>query len=199
MQQATRRLDELFAAGCLDRRVESLPEQIDSLTDGGHDLSILSDKEFDTFRSLTPLFKQMCHELAAYSIPHTLVHGDLHSGNVSRKDDKFVYFDWTDACVSHPFFDLSILIDYEAPQRDGPLAGHHLLSTYFSVWTEYEPIERLWQAWELARPLAALHQAVSYRYILMGQDKTSTVDIISGYPMWIRRALRALPDLTMSY
>ena len=56
-----------------------------------------------------PRFIEMGRELAALPIPQTLVHGDLHLSNVSRQAGQYVLFDWTDACVSHPFFDMFLM------------------------------------------------------------------------------------------
>ena len=57
-------------------------------------------------RRLEPALEQLCRRLDALGPPATLVHGDLHMLNVARLNGELVYFDWTDACISHPFLDL---------------------------------------------------------------------------------------------
>ena len=47
-------------------------------------------------------------ELAA--LPDTLVHGDFHPGNAFFDGDRAVIFDWSDACVAHPLFDLHLYL-----------------------------------------------------------------------------------------
>jgi aminoglycoside phosphotransferase (APT) family kinase protein len=39
----------------------------------------------------------------------SLVHGDLHLGNVAKGPGGPLIFDWTDACVAHPFLDLATI------------------------------------------------------------------------------------------
>ena len=100
---ATQRIDSLFAAGCLDRRLHILATQIDPLLNDEDVLADLNRSEIEQLRAHRSQLKTMCHELANYAIPQTLVHGDLHSGNIAVQNDNFIYFDWTDCCVAHPF------------------------------------------------------------------------------------------------
>jgi aminoglycoside phosphotransferase (APT) family kinase protein len=86
--------------------------------------------------------------LASYAVPHTLVHGDLHLGNVARCAGSYLFFDWTDACVAHPFFDTISIF-----QAKDPNVLARLRNSYLGVWAAYEPIERLLEAWTLAKPL----------------------------------------------
>ena len=57
-------------------------------------------------QALAPHLKNLCSQLAKYRIPQTLVHGDLHLGNVALYEDNYILFDWTDSCIAHPFFDM---------------------------------------------------------------------------------------------
>ena len=60
-------------------------------------------------RAALPQVLAGCQELAGHAVPPSLVHGDLHLGNVARGPAGYRFFDWTDACVAHPFFDLLTL------------------------------------------------------------------------------------------
>jgi Phosphotransferase enzyme family len=106
-----------------------------------------------------------CAELAGYAVPPSLGHGDLHLSNVARGPAGYLFFDWTDACVAHPFLDLATIrrgtaftdATEEAELRE------RLRQAYLPAWASFEPPGRLARAFELAAPLGALHQAVSYR------------------------------------
>ena len=48
---------------------------------------------------------------ASYGIAETLQHDDLHDGQVFLKDGQHLVMDWGDACISHPFFTLSVTLE----------------------------------------------------------------------------------------
>jgi hypothetical protein len=50
-------------------------------------------------------------ELASFGIPETIQHDDLHDGQVFLSDGRYLLFDWGDACLSHPFFTLSVTLE----------------------------------------------------------------------------------------
>ena len=187
---ATRRrgLGDLLAIGCLDRRLERLAAQVDPLLEDTATLaSQLDAAEIERLRALGPRLQAICAELASYAVPHTLVHGDLHLGNVARSAGSYLFFDWTDACVSHPFFDTISIF-----QAKDPNVQARLHDSYLGVWAAYEPIERLFEAWKLAKPLCALHQAVSYQHIGATLEVTLKPELASGLPYWLRTLLQSL-------
>ena len=102
--------------------------------------------------------KDTCRRLAGFGLPDTLVHGDLHPGNVARIDGELAYFDWTDACIAHPFFDLQSL----QWQKDEATRAA-LLDAYLGAWEGVESPERLREAAALAAIVTPLHHAVSYQ------------------------------------
>jgi hypothetical protein len=183
-------VEELFSVGCLDRRLHILRGQIDPLLSDDDSLALLSQHEITQLRSLAPRLKAMCDRLAEYRVPSTLNHGDLHSGNITG--ESLLFFDWTDACIAHPFLDLSTVVtdmDVFTPED-----RQRVLDTYLNLWTAYEPMDRLHAMWTLAEPLGALHQAVSYQHILAALEPTSRQEMIWGVPEWLRRMLKSMPQ-----
>jgi len=87
-----------------------------------------------------------------------LVHGDLHPGNVMVDGDELRIFDWSDACVSHPFFDLPTFLTRASDE----VARELMLGAYLDAWTDLASLDALRAAYELALPLAHVHHAVSY-------------------------------------
>jgi hypothetical protein len=67
-----------------------------------------------------------------------------------------------------------------------------LRNSYLGVWAAYEPIERLLEAWKLAKPLWALHQAVSYQHIVATLEDTSKPELAPGLSYWLRTLLQSL-------
>ena len=55
--------------------------------------------------------EHMCDELAGYGLPETIQHDDFHDGQVFVRDGRYLLLDWGDACVSHPFFTLSVTLE----------------------------------------------------------------------------------------
>ena len=69
----------------------------------------LSPDEEAGLRAAVPGLQARCAELAGNAVPPALVHGDLHLSNVARRPGGYLFFDWTDACVAHPFLDLATI------------------------------------------------------------------------------------------
>lgn len=111
-----------------------------------------------------PRLRALCAELAGYGIADTLQHGDLHCGNVATGADGFVFFDWTDAAVGHPFVD-AIAVGQE-PDPDG---RDRLRRAYLAAWPAAAA------AWPAAEVLSAANQAVSYLSLDTFLGPSSTV------------------------
>lgn len=180
------RVDELLAVGCIDRRPEWLARQIGALLADEAALAGLDVAEIARLRSLESRFRDLCRRLAEGPVPNALVHGDLHLGNVGRRDGSYLFFDWTDACVAHPFLDLiDVIWEEDSNAREA------LLRAYLAPWAEFATTERLLELWQVAEPLLSLNQAVSYRFIAAGIEPGSTQDLGWALPHWLRRVLGA--------
>jgi aminoglycoside phosphotransferase (APT) family kinase protein len=117
-------------------------------------------------------------------VPASLVHGDLHLDNVARPEGRFVFFDWTDACLAHPFLDLiDILGERDAATRE------LLQKQYLDEWLEYESPGRLREMWALAAPLSAAHQAVSYQHLIEGAEESEKPHLSWAMPEWLPKIL----------
>ncbi len=178
----------LLAAGCNDRRLDWLAAQSSEwLTEV--DLSRwLPADEIAELRSAEPRLSEMCADLASLPVPHTIVHGDLHLGNVARGPAGFVIFDWTDACVAHPFIDM-IAIGYE---EDEAVAAR-LLDAYLAEWSGVASAAELRNAWRLAEPLTALNHAINYVSLWSNVDaEAADREFGSATRRFLRRLLDAI-------
>jgi hypothetical protein len=96
-------VDALLALGVPDMRLATLP-------DGYAQLMNLLDAE-DRYRDGLALVVELGEELATFGIAETLQHDDLHDGQVFVRNGTHLVMDWGDACISHPFFTLSVTLE----------------------------------------------------------------------------------------
>jgi Phosphotransferase enzyme family len=191
----------LLDAGCLDRRLDRLAAQAQAwlpaveATAGlpGIDPDTwLSPEEEAGLRAAVPRLQARCAELAGYAVPPSIVHGDLHLSNVARGPTGYLFFDWTGACVAHPFLDLATIRRGTAfvDSTDEAELRERLRQAYLPEWAAFEPPRRLAEAWELAAPLGALHQAVSYRSL--AARPPGDPHMAQSTAWWLRQVLAGL-------
>jgi len=156
-------LDLLRESGCQARSINNLVEQLYwhiqqpklavALNAGG--TSLVGD--------LHAKLEASVKQLKSYSLPNCLVHGDLHDNNVAKKGSSYLFFDWSDACISHPFMEGHIM--YRLPDS---AEKHVLIKRYLANWCQYLPEDELLQAWKVAEPLCYIHHAVTYASFVLG-------------------------------
>lgn len=175
-REAASHVDELLALGCPDRRTPVLIEDLQSLT---RREDLLEPHHRHALLDAIPALEERSGRLDTGPVPTSLVHGDLHAGNWTRATDgRWMIFDWTDACVAHPFVDLGLL-----PRKDTRLREARLRA-YLDGWGQQgEGGEQLAAD---AMAVAAAHHAISYQRI---------VDGVGGDdgPSWVP-SLRAFVD-----
>jgi hypothetical protein len=97
--------EDHVAHGVPDLRIAALPRSYDDLL--RHELPLERD-EIARLREFAPRFVELCGELAAYDVPETLQHDDLHMRNVYAQGERLRLLDWGDSSVSHPFASLVV-------------------------------------------------------------------------------------------
>ncbi|MDQ6694744.1 MAG: aminoglycoside phosphotransferase family protein [Chloroflexota bacterium] len=185
------RESDLLALGCADRRLGKLAAEIAPLLSDPSSTQGLEAGEVERLRALVPTLESMCARLASYNIPETLVHGDFYGGNTVVAGGHYMIFDWTDVALSHPFLDLVTGLHLDDPQLP-PEAVARLKSRYLAAWAEYGAPERLEEALQLALPLSAVYQSISYRAIFAQWEE-------GDYSRWeLRRAIPGFLRLVLS-
>ena len=170
--EAVKQVDKLLGTGCLDRRLTHLIGQVDGLVEDPNIVDQLDDSEIRKLRELIPRLKEKIGELTTFRVPETLVHGDLHLGNIAGRDGSLLVFDWTDGCVTHPFFDMmGIYVQKHEELRS------RFRNAYLDAWTEFESMNRLQRCWELAGSLYYLHHAISYQHITASLEAVSKPEL----------------------
>lgn len=157
------RIPDLLALGVPDRRLSVLPDLYESLLDDVDTLRIdrplgLTSEQYRRLLDLSPRVAELCEELATHTIGETLNHGDLTDANVFVSDGSFVFIDWGDSCVSHPFYSLrTVLVSAEISLRleENSPELRPLRDAYLEPWTRYESRKELLRALDLAGRLLA--------------------------------------------
>jgi Ser/Thr protein kinase RdoA (MazF antagonist) len=179
---------ERLLRACPDRRLEHLPAEAAWLLARP---GLADSVDAETWKRCTAFARHIeryVGELRACGVPETLVHGDFHLGNVAAEAGRLTLFDWTDACVSHPLFDLATVF-YDG--HDGPREA--ALDAYVHAWRAVVPAERLRRALPLADALACIHHAVSYERIAEGMEPGARWQVAGAAQGWLRRLAERAP------
>lgn len=174
-------IDDLQTMGVPDRRLARLPDLYEDLVNMVERLELntddgLSQAEIDHLRQLSSTTRKLCTDLAAFSIPETLHHGDLHDGNIFWRHEQPVFFDWGDASITHPFFSLrTVFVSVEISLNTAPDSPVHsrLRDTYLRSWSSFASPDILLQAFKLAQVLAPIISALSWYRALRSVDIVS--------------------------
>ena len=163
-------VQELLSLGMYDRRLSRLPhlftelmEQTESLRLGLEDG--LTMAEYQRLRDLRPLVMAWCEELAGNGLPETLMHEEIHDANVLVNGDRFIFTDWSDSSVSHPFFSMLVTLRAAAHRLKLEENGAEMMrlqDAYLEPWTKYATRAKLTAALKLAYHLAMITRALAW-------------------------------------
>lgn len=167
------RLSDLRALGVPERRLDALTVRIEPLlSDASATLpgqpAGLNDEQRATLRDLVPRLQAMSAELSSFGLPATLEHGDLWPGQIIGVDSGYAFIDWSDSSIAHPFFSLLLfLVEIEDYFPKAPGIRNRLRDAYLKPWRAFGGSAWLEHTFELAQPLAALHQALTYQEVVL--------------------------------
>lgn len=190
----------LTELGCPHRGLETLARRIPRLCADSGAMMLgetcgLSRPEIERVSSLAPTLLALCEELASYSIPLSLEHGDLFASNVLSTLTGPVYLDWSDSSLSHPFFSISQLTAEAASllPASSRESARHLRDHYLAPWAVVAPHDTLVRAFEIARVLAPVHLAATVHAELLPASGYRW-ELECSIPTFLRTALRLLLD-----
>ncbi len=153
-------IDKLIAAGVPDRR----------------DLSRLGTQ---------PWLAARMSAVASAGMPDTLVHGDLHPGNVIGDGSRRTIIDWGDSFIGHPGFDILRLTEDLSPAEAQPL-----IAAWADRWRELVPGCDPLAAVDALRPIAALRNAFVYADFLANIEPSEHAYHAADVPYWLAEATR---------
>jgi hypothetical protein len=184
------RADELRALECPDRPLASLPLEIEALA--RRDDLLDRDDAARLVRAL-PTLERRCAQLDALGFPPTLVHGDVSPGNVRWTGTRWLVYDWTDACIAHPFVELASPLSYEPDT----IVADARAREFAAAWAARATQQAADRALALAPTAGAAHQAISYARMLAGTDRTggdqASGDRLAAFARyWVGRLIASL-------
>ncbi|MFG2058610.1 phosphotransferase family protein [Micromonospora sp. NPDC048930] len=164
----------LVAAGVPDWRGPALARWIrDQLAP--HDTAVVAD--------LLGGLDDRLDQVRDCGLPDTLVHGDLHPGNVRGDGRRATFIDWGDAFVGHPAFDILRLTETLDAATAGPL-----LDAWAARWRADAPGSDPRRAVDLLRPVAPLRMAAVYAMFLAGIEPSEHPYHLGDVPACLKRA-----------
>ncbi len=200
-QDLTPRVGDLLALGVPDLRPPTLP---------GHYAALLADpgrlllgepdglavEDLTRLQRLVPDVARWAEQLASSGIPPTVQHDDLHHGNVFvRRSDAlpaYVFIDWGDASVAHPFGTLLVTLRSVAARLELPPTAPELgklRDAYLEPWTTDHGREELLAAVRAATELAKVGRALAWERALADSTEAERAPYAEAVPGWLRELL----------
>ena len=182
----------LLIAGCPDRRLDLLPTLLENALSETSLLLLkqergLPETEYVQLQAYLPQLRAVCIKLQQHGIPELLHHDDLHGGNMLFNGESFVFFDWAECAVTHPFCSLVIVERvFRYVLKFSPKTIIHLRDCYLQQWTQFEPIEDLRVACELAQRIGKLCRALTWGRLIASLSPDELWEYEAAYPYWLR-------------
>lgn len=164
----------LVAAGVPDRRGPALARWV---------RAALAPHDVSTVDGLLTGLDDRLDEIRRCGLPDTLVHGDLHPGNVRGDGERRVTIDWADAFVGHPAFGILRLTETLDPATAAPL-----LAAWAARWRADVPGCDPERAVTLLRPVGPLRLAAVYAMFLVGIEPSEHPYHAGDVPACLDRA-----------
>ena len=192
-------IPELLSLGLYDRRLARLPHLYSELLDASENLRIglkpgLTPGEHQRLQELQPKFSIWCEELDSFRLPETLTHEEIHDANVLVNGEQYLFIDWSDSSIAHPFFTMLVTLRAAAHRlnlaEDGPEIGR-LRDAYLEPWTKFETRSNLLVAFKLAYRLAMVNRAISWHQGTGSLSKKHKEPYADAVPGWLQDFLVA--------
>ncbi|MEU9940062.1 aminoglycoside phosphotransferase family protein [Streptomyces lavendulae] len=183
----TPRTAEIEALGVPAARTAGLPEVFDRLVAAN---TALDGDDRRALRALRPRLADWCAELADAGVADCLDHADLHEGQLfAPAPDRFTFFDWGDASVTHPFCGLLVPLR-AARARYGPAVLPRLRDAYLEPWGGAgADAAALRRAASLALRLGAIGRAGSWARLFPEAPAAGAGSGAADSARWLRELL----------
>jgi hypothetical protein len=172
----------LLDLGLPDWRIPALTEPAaHALEARAADLDVTARRVLE---ALIAGFEVRQRQLVECGIPDSLVHGDLHPGNVRGRGVDITILDWGDSGIGHPLLDVAAFTE-RMPAAQRALAERH----WMKRWQHEMPGSDPTRAEALVAPVAALRQALIYRKILDHIEPVERAYHEAEDLVWLRRTV----------
>jgi hypothetical protein len=166
----TAHVDALIAMGVPDRRREAFRRL-------ARDVAVDHD-----------LVGRLMADLARVPLPDTVVHEEIHDGNVVVRDGACLVIDWADSCVGHPFFGVVVglrSISDRLGLDPGAEPLERLVQAYLEPWSAVAPVADLRAVFPTAYRLGMLNRALSWGTGLADLTPASRAEHLAYVDAWV--------------
>ena len=192
-------VDELLSFGTPDRRLAVLPGLYSQLLEETGSLRIglelgLTPEEHRALLDLRPRFADLCAELDSIGLPATLTHEEFHENNVLFDGERYVFTDWSDCSVAHPFFTMIGTLRPTAYWLKLEEYGPEMMrmrDAYLEPWTKFATREKLLSAFNLAYRLGMANRSLSWNRVLRSLTEEQIEPYNDSVPGWLQDFLQA--------
>ena len=160
--------NELLEAHLRDLRIPRLVERIDPFIERMGELMAAQKKPVpppldpSELETLAEGLRESCALLASFGLPDTVGHTDCNPGNIIVSEDRCVFLDWSEACVTNPLLTFQYLREYMARAGiEEPGGGEQLAAVYLRPWKRLYPSSKLRRALALVPLIAVFSYAVA--------------------------------------
>ena len=193
------RSDELLTAGALDRRLKTLPGQLADLLSNQEALLIdrpdgLTAGQYRDLVEFVPRFASMCAALENYGLPETLHHDDFHGNNICVGDEGYLFFDWGESCIAHPFFTMVVTprgIEFFLKLSSESPVLAELRDLYLEPWTKFMGRRQLDDVYNLANLVGMVNRALTWYRVVSGIPEPYKSEEADAVPGWLIEFLEA--------
>ncbi|MEO8970323.1 MAG: phosphotransferase, partial [Ktedonobacteraceae bacterium] len=150
----------------------------------------ISQTELEQLCNFTPQVREMCDELASYQLPETLHHDDFHTNNILINEQSYVFFDWGDSAVTHPFCSMFAALrsaKYRLHYDEDALL--RLRDAYLEPWVihaVHASREHLLAAFSIAQRLAMLSRVLTWYLVVSPLEDRLKWEYADAFPFWLR-------------
>ncbi len=190
--------DKVLSLGCPDRRLHMLPSMFEELITNNSSLLMgqkggITESDLEQLHNFTPKVREMCDELASYQLPETLHHDDFHTNNILINERGYVFFDWGDSAVTHPFCSMFAALrsaHYRLHYADDALL--RLRGAYLEPWTSFASHlsrERLLAAFSIAQRLGMFSRTLTWYQVVSPLEDRVKWEYADAFPYWLKMFL----------
>jgi Ser/Thr protein kinase RdoA (MazF antagonist) len=126
-------------------------------------------------------------------VPLSLVHEEVHDGNVFVRDGAPVFIDWAEACIAHPFCGLVNTL-----RAIGPAGAPRIRDSYLASWTGFARLPDLRKVFAAAYALGCLCRAATWERVVtaLPEDSEDRLEYTHNVDAWLEiyAAARRRPD-----
>jgi hypothetical protein len=130
-------------------------------------------------------------------VPATLIHEEVHEGNVFVRSGHARFLDWGEGAVAHPFAGLTNTlrdIAYRRRLEPGSAAVLRLRDVYLEPWTQFAPLDELKTMFSHGYLLGTLCRAVTWERFLAEASQEARDEYDRNAAVWLDILRAGLED-----